>query len=77
MSPEPYEWWNAPARTSQAEEIGSACKHCGSTVRGGQTVKQCPECRVVLHASCYEDTEGGRAYQTEGCESCRHRCYWR
>ncbi len=40
-------------------------------------IKQCPECGVVLHVACYEDTEGGMAYQTPDCESCRHRCYWR
>lgn len=40
-------------------------------------VKVCPNCGVILHADCYEDTEGGRAYATEGCDTCRHRTYWR
>jgi hypothetical protein len=77
MTKRTYEWWTARARSPEMSEINSSCKHCGAVIRQTHVIKQCPECKVVLHSACYDDTEGGQAYQTAGCESCRHRCYWR
>lgn len=74
--PEASGWWSAPVREAGSGDGGS-CPHCGRSVAPGQPVRACPECGVVLHAACYEDTEGGRAWATEGCASCFHRTYWR
>jgi hypothetical protein len=68
--------WEPETRETLPEEEHRRCLHCRREL-GRSTVKICPECGVVLHAGCYEDTEGGRAYATERCEACRHRTYWR
>lgn len=69
-------WWDPEIRTTHPDEEESICRHCERTL-GRSTVKICPNCGVVLHAECYEDTEGGNAYATDGCDTCRHRTYWR
>jgi hypothetical protein len=74
--PPEEQWWNPETRTTRPGEENTICGHCGKPL-GQSTVKICPACSVVLHAGCYEDTEGGHAYATEGCDTCRHRTYWR
>jgi len=69
-------WWDPNTRAARPDEVDTICRHCGRQL-GRSMVKACPNCGVVLHADCYEDTEGGRAYATEGCDTCRHRTYWR
>jgi uncharacterized paraquat-inducible protein A len=69
-------WWDPETRETRRDEEDTLCRHCGKAL-GKSTVKVCPNCGVVLHADCYEDTEGGRAYATEGCDTCRYRTYWR
>ena len=69
-------WWNPETRSARPDEEATICRHCNRAF-GRSTVKICPKCSVVLHAECYEDTEGGNAYATEGCDACRHRAYWR
>ena len=69
-------WWDPETRASRPGEEAIVCRHCNRLL-GRSTVKICPNCGVVLHADCYEDTEGGNAYATEGCDTCRHRTYWR
>jgi hypothetical protein len=69
-------WWDPETRPARPDEETAMCRHCDGPL-GRSTVKICPNCNVVLHAECYEDTEGGQAYATEGCDACRHRTYWR
>ena len=69
-------WWDPETRQSSPDEEALVCVHCERPL-GPSTVKICPGCGVVLHAECYEDTEGGNAFATEGCDACRHRTYWR
>lgn len=69
-------WWDPETRSTRPDEEATICRQCMRKL-GRSTVRLCPSCGVVLHAACYEDTEGGNAYATEGCEACRHRTYWR
>lgn len=69
-------WWDPETRPTRPDEETTTCRHCKRAL-GRSTVKICPNCGVVLHEECYEDTEGGNAYGTEGCEACKHRTYWR
>lgn len=74
--PREEQWWNPIERLASEDERTQLCKHCGQEL-GSEPLKVCPQCGVALHAACYEDTEGGRAYATEGCSACYHRTYWR
>ncbi len=75
-TPQHLRWWAAEARDPTDAEASMSCKHCGKPI-ADQTVRQCPNCALLLHATCYGDTMGGNAYQTPDCEACRARCYWR
>jgi hypothetical protein len=77
IDPSESGWWTVEPRAPKASECGVACSHCRTAIGADELVKACPECGVLLHATCYDDTEGGRAFATEGCDSCRHRTYWR
>lgn len=69
-------WWDPETRSTRPEEEATMCRQCTRPL-GRSTVKICPNCGLVLHARCYEDTAGGNAFATEGCDICRHRTYWR
>jgi hypothetical protein len=69
--PENMRWWDAVSRDANELESKIECQLCGEGFRGS-SVKTCPNCKVVLHAHCFETYVGG--YETPLCECCRHRC---
>ncbi len=75
-TPPEERWWTPETRPARPEEADASCRHCERPL-GASTVKVYPGCGVVFHAACYEDTEGGNAYATPGCQACKHRTYWR
>jgi len=73
-TPEHLRWWAAEPRDATPDEADVLCRQCKRRLGDGR-VKQCPNCGVVLHAACYDDSRGG--YETLECEACRFRCYTR
>jgi hypothetical protein len=63
-------WWDVAPREVLEREQLLDCFHCGEGLRG-KPVKVCPQCKVVLHATCFDEAEGG--YETPHCECCRNR----
>jgi len=71
------DWPQAPTQPATAAQAAAPCPHCRGAIAVGAPVRACPECGVVLHAACFTDTEGGRAFATDNCGQCLARTYWR
>ena len=67
-------WWAAEEREPLVAETGLICKTCELQI-GSDTIKECPNCHVIMHAKCYIQPYG--SYQTPDCEACYQRCYAR
>ena len=64
-------WWEVVERIATEREAKIDCQQCGKPFANRQ-VKVCPNCKVVLHATCFDDSPGG--YETPECDCCHERC---
>ena len=69
--PEEMRWWEVIARLPMEKEVRLDCQQCGEAF-GHRPVKVCPNCKVVLHAVCFDEPHEG--YATPDCECCHCRC---
>jgi hypothetical protein len=74
-TPPNMRWWCAQKRLPSIDEKELVCKTCNQ-ILGTREVKECPNCRAVMHTDCY-DRPYGDSYQTPDCDACYHRCYSR
>lgn len=68
-------WWAAEAKDPYPEHAKLTCRCCGEPI-GKRKIKECPDCRMILHAECYDKPYGG-SYETPFCRSCHERNYSR
>ncbi|MCA9729897.1 MAG: hypothetical protein KC729_19595 [Candidatus Eisenbacteria bacterium] len=73
-TPPELRWWAATPRPANEEESRAHCLQCRHPL-GAAPVKECPGCRLVLHAACYDAP--WESYAAPGCECCRLRTYSR
>jgi Domain of unknown function (DUF4190)/Prokaryotic RING finger family 1 len=45
---------SVPSEVAGRQQAGSDCPHCGSTLKAGDMIRICPECRTVHHGRCWE-----------------------